>query len=83
MAKPVYALVGSDVFLQLQELARILAQMPSDVQRSDFDGDSAELAEILDELRSFAMFGGGKHIQGINRLGFLRAKRHGQVQLEK
>ena len=51
MAKPVYALVGDDSFLQLQELARIHAEMPADVQRTDFDGDSAQLAEILDELR--------------------------------
>jgi DNA polymerase III delta subunit len=71
MAKPVYALVGTDVFLQLQELARILAQMPADVQRSDFDGDSAQLAEILDELRSFAMFGGGKLVTVRNADKFL------------
>src|SRR5687768_4710359 len=71
MAKPVYALVGGDVFLQLQELARILAQMPADVQRSDFDGESAQLAEILDELRSFAMFGGGKVVTVRNADKFL------------
>src|SRR5688500_7917865 len=71
MAKPVYALVGGDVFLQLQELARILAQMPADVQRCDFDGDTAQLAEILDELRSFAMFGGGKVVTVRNADTFL------------
>src|SRR5438270_923105 len=64
MAKPVYApiyaLVGTDSFLQLQELARILRQMPADAQRADFDGETAQLGEILDELRSFAMFGGDK-----------------------
>src|SRR5205823_753673 len=31
-----------------------------DVQRVDADGERAELSEVLDELRSFAMFGGGK-----------------------
>lgn len=60
MAKPVYALVGEDSFIQLQKLAGILKQMPADVQRVDADGERAELAEVLDELRSFAMFGGGK-----------------------
>ncbi len=60
MVKPVYALVGSDSFLQLQTLAGILRLMPPDVQRVDVDGERAELADVLDELRSFAMFGGAK-----------------------
>jgi DNA polymerase III delta subunit len=34
--------------------------MPADVQRVDADGERAELADVLDELRSFAMFGGAK-----------------------
>jgi DNA polymerase III delta subunit len=57
--KPVYALVGSDSFMQLQRLAAIVDHAPS-AQRIDFDGERAELAEVLDELRSFAMFGSGK-----------------------
>jgi len=57
---PVYALVGSDAFLQLQKLQEILAKLPPDVQRVDVDGERAELAAVLDALRSFAMFGGGK-----------------------
>ena len=60
MVKPVYALVGEDSFLQLQRLAGILKQMPADTQRADVDGERAELADVLDELRSFAMFGGAK-----------------------
>jgi DNA polymerase III delta subunit len=60
MAKPVYALVGEDPFLQLQKLAGIKRELGADVQRVDFDGERAELAEVLDELRSFAMFGSGK-----------------------
>src|SRR4051794_16942928 len=59
MPKPVYALVGEDSFLQLQKLAEIRAQLPKDVQSADFEGERAELSEVLDELRSFAMFGGG------------------------
>ena len=60
MAKPVYALVGGDAFLQLQKLREILADLPGDIQRVDLDGERAELAQVLDELRSFAMFGAGK-----------------------
>jgi len=57
---PVYALVGPDPFLQLLKLAEVLRDLPKDAQRVDADGERAELAEVLDELRSFAMFGGGK-----------------------
>ena len=60
MAKLVYALVGPEPFLQLQRLRAILAELPKDVQRIDLDGERAELSEVLDELRSFAMFGGAK-----------------------
>ena len=56
---PVYALVGDDSFLQLQELARITAAVGKDAQRADFDGETAALADVLDELRCYAMFGGG------------------------
>ena len=59
-AKPVYALVGGDAFVQLQKLHAILAELPPDAQRTDLDGERAELSDVLDELRSFAMFGGGK-----------------------
>jgi DNA polymerase III delta subunit len=57
---PVYALVGPDPFLQLMKLTEILRDLPKDAQRVDVEGERAELAEVLDELRSFAMFGGGK-----------------------
>ncbi len=57
---PVYALVGADAYLQAERLAEILRTLPADLQRVDLEGDKAELAEVLDELRSFAMFGGGK-----------------------
>lgn len=59
MAKPVYALVGDDSFLQLQEMGKIIRALGTDIQRSDFDGESAQLADVLDELRSYSMFGGG------------------------
>src|SRR5438034_4002618 len=60
MPKPVIALVGDEPFLQLQKLQQIIAQFPADVQRIDLDGTRAELADVLDELRSFAMFGSAK-----------------------
>jgi DNA polymerase-3 subunit delta len=37
-----------------------MAQLPKDAARIDVDGERAELADVLDELRSFAMFGGTK-----------------------
>ncbi len=60
MLKPVYALVGTDLFLHLENLKAILAQAPRDVQRIDLEGESAALADALDELRSFAMFSSAK-----------------------
>jgi len=71
MPKPVYALVGSDTFLQLQELADVLALFASDIARTDFDGEQAQLAEVFDELRSFAMFGGARVIVMKNTEKFL------------
>lgn len=60
MVKPVYALVGDSAFLQLQKLAEIRAQLPRNTQVMDVDGQQAELADVLDELRSFAMFAAAK-----------------------
>ena len=62
MVKPIYALVGADAFLQTQKLREIMALLPKDAQRLDIDGERAELADVLDELRSFAMFGGSKAV---------------------
>lgn len=62
MLKPVYALVGSDTFLQLQKQAELLSQAPKDAQRIDIDGERAQLSDVLDEVRSFAMFGGHKMV---------------------
>ena len=58
----VYALVGDDAFLQLEAVRRIAAGLGRDTQRIDFDGDSAALADVLDEARSFSMFAGSKLI---------------------
>jgi DNA polymerase III delta subunit len=60
MAKAVYALVGSNGLLQQEAVAGIVREVGADVQRLDVDGETAELADVLDELRSFAMFGSAK-----------------------
>jgi DNA polymerase-3 subunit delta len=60
MIKPVYALIGEDSFFQVERLTEIMKQLPPDAARIDLDGERAELADVFDELRSFAMFGGGK-----------------------
>src|SRR4051794_28665035 len=71
MAKNVYALVGPDSFLQLQELNSILKELGKDTQRADVDGEKSELADVLDELRSFAMFGPGKVVVVRNADAFM------------
>jgi DNA polymerase-3 subunit delta len=60
MSKPVYALVGPDALMRLEAMREILRQLAADVQRVEVDGETAELADVLDDLRSFAMFGAGK-----------------------
>src|SRR3954452_12899214 len=60
MLRPVYAVIGEDSFLKLEKLGELMRQLPEGAQRLDVDGERAELADVLDELRSFAMFGGAK-----------------------
>lgn len=60
MPKPVIALIGEDSYLQLQRLSAISQDLGKGAARIDVDGERAELSEVLDELRSYAMFGGGK-----------------------
>ena len=57
---PVIAIVGADVFLQLEAIGDVLRRLPGDADRVDVDGDTARLADTLDELRSLSMFGGYK-----------------------
>ena len=58
--KPVYAFIGADPFLQSESLSALNDSLGSNLQHMEFDGEKAELSNILDELRSFAMFGSGK-----------------------
>jgi len=60
MPKPVYALVGTDALMQQEALGAIVRELAGQPQRVDVDGETADLADVLDELRSFAMFGGTK-----------------------
>ena len=60
--KPIHALVGNDLFLQLEKLAELQRAAGSQAQRIDVDGESAQLGEVLDELRSFAMFSASKFV---------------------
>jgi DNA polymerase III delta subunit len=60
MLKTVYALVGGDLFLQLEAMAKLVRQAGAEAHRIDVDGETAELATVLDELRTFSMFGGNK-----------------------
>ncbi len=55
----VHALVGDDSFLQLEAIRRI-AKSLGDAQRTDFDGETAQLADVMDEVRSFSMFASAK-----------------------
>jgi hypothetical protein len=80
MLKPVYALVGSDPFLQLQELREIAALLPPDAQRIDYDGETVQLAEILDELQSFAMFGGGTKLVTVREADALITRYREQLE---
>src|SRR5882757_10543380 len=68
---PIYALIGADSFLQLQFLAEILHKAGKGAQRIDADGERAELAEVLDEVRCFAMFGGQKVVVVQNADAFI------------
>ncbi len=59
---PVYALVGDEPFLQTEALRGVLATLPPDAERVDAEGESADLADVLDELRSMSMFSGAKAV---------------------
>jgi DNA polymerase III delta subunit len=80
MLKPVYALVGSDPFLQLQKLREIASELPPDAQRIDYDGETAQLGDILDELQSFAMFGGGTKLVTVREADALITRYREQLE---
>jgi DNA polymerase-3 subunit delta len=60
-ARRVYAIAGADPFRKREALAALCRQL-ADSEGADaptrFDGDEAELADVLDEVRTFALLGG-------------------------
>ena len=80
MIKPVYALVGSDPFLQLQKLREITSLFPGEVQRFDYDGETAQLGDVLDELQSFAMFGGDQKLVTVREADALITRYREQLE---
>src|SRR3954462_10696780 len=70
--KPVHALIGSDLFLQLEKLAELQRAAGKEAQRIDVDGESAQLGDVLDELRSFAMFSASKFVVVRNADEFIK-----------
>ncbi len=73
--QPVYALVGTESFLQQHALEGILRQCGDDTQRSDVDGTAAEPGDVFDELRSLAMFGGRRLVVVRDADAFVSAHR--------
>jgi DNA polymerase-3 subunit delta len=64
--RPVCVVFGDDAFLKRQALDRLRREvLPSDdadFSLTTFEGSSAELRDVLDELATVAMFGGGKRL---------------------
>ncbi len=54
--KSVYALVGSDTFLQLEAQRNIVASFGAETQRNDFDGNEDDLGDVLGAVQTFSMF---------------------------
>jgi DNA polymerase-3 subunit delta len=73
--KPVHALVGNDLFLQLEKLAELQRAAGKEAQRIDVDGETAQLGDVLDELRSFAMFSASKFVVVRNADEFIKRYR--------
>jgi len=59
--KPIYAIVGADRFLRQEALEKILSTVVDEMESlgpARFDGAEAELAEVLDEVRTMSLLGG-------------------------
>lgn len=75
MPAPVIAIVGSDIFLQLQAIEDVSRSLPKDVQRVVYDGENCEPADVLDELRGFSMFAPSKLVVVRNADDFIKSHR--------
>jgi DNA polymerase III subunit delta len=64
--RPVAAVYGDESFLRRQALLKlrevVLGRHEGDFSFSAFEGDNAELRDVLDELATVAMFGGVKRL---------------------
>lgn len=64
--RPVSAIYGDESFLRRQSLLKlreaVLGRDEGDFSFSAFEGDKAELRDVLDELATMAMFGGVKRL---------------------
>jgi DNA polymerase-3 subunit delta len=65
-AAPVCIVFGDEPFLKRQVIARLRAQVlgkgEGDFSLSTFEGATASLSDVLEELSTLAMFGGGKRL---------------------
>lgn len=60
MDNGIVVIVGADAFQQAEALADVTRKVGTSAQRVDFDGETADLVDVLDEVRSFAMFASSK-----------------------
>ncbi len=75
---PVYAISGKEPFLRRQavgDLLRAVESAESDVQPTTFDGDSAALADVLDEVRTYSLLGGRRVVVVEDADGFITKHR--------
>jgi DNA polymerase-3 subunit delta len=77
---PVCVLFGDEPFLKHESLARLRAAVltgdDGEISYSAFDGDEVELREVLDELATVSMFGGGRRMVLVDDAGeFVSANR--------
>ena len=75
---PVCAVVGTDHFLRQEAIERLLAEVAEaldEVGPSRFDGESAALADVLDEVRTLSLLGGKRVVIVEDADAFITAHR--------
>lgn len=75
---PVYATVGSDRFLRNQEIDSIVTRLRDEIESLGpmrVEGSDAELAEVLDELRTMSLLGGKRLVIVDDADSFITAHR--------
>ncbi len=75
---PVYATVGSDRFLRNQEIESIVTRLRDEIESLGpmrVEGAEAELAEVLDELRTMSLLGGKRLVIVDDADSFITAHR--------